>query len=189
MDDDEQSAIALLQESVAISRQLNDELCQADALDTLGDVAWRFGHFAEARDYYAESLELYRRGGNPLSIGLSLASTGRLYVDYGYCHEAEIFLTEGLKFISSTTDLRGRAYTINSLGRLALIQGEVKLAAARFRQALRLNDELGYMVDISECLRELAVIEAISGDGMQRHAPLGSGCCITKEDQPYESGQ
>lgn len=162
--DDDQTAIALLQESVAISRQLNDEICQANALDTLGDVATRFNDFAKARAYYAESLELYRRGGDPLSIGFSLASAGRLHVDYGYCQEAEILLTEALSLLMRTSDLRGRAYCINSLGRLALLQGDVKLAASRFRQALRLNDELGYMVDLSEDLYELAVVEAIAGD-------------------------
>jgi tetratricopeptide (TPR) repeat protein len=152
-----------LQESLAISRQLNDEICQANALDTLGDVSGRFNDFAKARAYYAESLELYRRGGDPLSIGFSLASAGRLHVDYGYCQEAENLLTEGLSLLMNTSDLRGRAYCINSLGRLALLQGEVKLAATRFRQALRLNYELGYMVDLSEGLHELAVVEAIAG--------------------------
>jgi predicted ATPase/transcriptional regulator with XRE-family HTH domain len=162
--DDSQTAISLLQESAALSQQLNDETSQANALDTLGDVAWRFGDFAKARVYYAESLELYRRGGNARSIGLSLASAGRLHVDYGYCQEAEILLTEGLSLLESSDDLRGRVYCINSLGRLALIQGKVEIAAKRFQQALRLNHEMGYLVDLSECLHELAVVEAIAGD-------------------------
>jgi predicted ATPase/DNA-binding XRE family transcriptional regulator/Tfp pilus assembly protein PilF len=161
---DDQAAIALLQESVAISRQLNDELCQANALDTLGDVAWRNGDFAKARDYYAESLELYRRGGDPSRIGLSLASAGRLHVDYGSYQEAERLLTEALPLLKSASDLRGTGYCLNALGRLALMQGEVKQAATWFRQALSLNHELGYVVDISECLHELAVVEAIAGD-------------------------
>ncbi|RPI82165.1 MAG: helix-turn-helix domain-containing protein [Chloroflexi bacterium] len=161
---DSQTAIRLLQESVVISRQLNDVVCQADALDTLGDVFWRHGDFAKARDCYAESLELYRKEGNPLSIGLSLASTGRLHVDYGYYQEAELFLNEGLAFIERTPDLRGRGYCLNALGRLALARGEMKLATERFRQALRLNYELGHMVDLSECLQELAIIKAITGD-------------------------
>jgi predicted ATPase/DNA-binding XRE family transcriptional regulator len=162
--EDKQTAILLLQESVAISRQLNEEICQANALDTLGDVACRFGDFAESRDYYAESLEIYRRRGDPLSIGFSLASAGRLYVDYGYLLEAEQLLMEGLPLLMSASDLRGRAYCINSLGRLALFKGDIKLAASRFRQSLHLNYELGYIVDITECLCELAVVDAIAGD-------------------------
>ncbi|MGE5221969.1 MAG: ATP-binding protein, partial [Omnitrophica WOR_2 bacterium] len=163
-EDNEKQSILLLEESAAIARKLKDGTRQADALDTLGDVAWRFGDFAKARIYYAESLELYRRGGDPLSIALSLSSAGRLHVDYGYCQEAERLLTEGLSLLEKTPDLRGRAYCLNALGRLALFQGQVKLAATRFRQALRLNHELGYMVDLSECLHELAVVEAIAGN-------------------------
>jgi len=163
-EDNEQHSISLLQESVAIARQLNDDTRQADGLDTMGDIAWRFGDFHKARDYYAESLALYCRGGDPLNIALSLASAGRLHVDYGHYQEAENLLTEGLSFLDRTPDLRGRAYCLNALGRLALFQGEIKLAARRFRQALRLNHELVHMVDLSECLQELAVVEAISGN-------------------------
>lgn len=163
-EDDETHSTLLLQECVAIARQLNDDTRQADGLDSLGDVAWRFGDFDKARDYYAESLALYRKVGDPLNIGLSLASAGRLYVDYDHYQEAEPLLTEGLSFLNRTPDLRGRAYCLNALGRLALFQGEVKLAAERFRQALCLNHKLGYMVDLSECLHSLAVVEAIGGD-------------------------
>lgn len=38
------------------------------------------------------------------------------------------------------------------------------LAATRFRQALRVNYKLGYMVDIADGLHSLAVIEAIAGN-------------------------
>jgi predicted ATPase/DNA-binding XRE family transcriptional regulator len=163
-EDNEQHAILLLEESVAIAKQLNDDNRQADGLDTLGDVAWRFGDFEKARDYYAESLALYRKGANPLNIALSLASAGRLHVDYGRLPEAEILLLEGLSFLDKTPDLRGRAYCLNALGRLALFQDQLKLAAERFRQALCLNQKLGYMVDLSECLHSLAVVEAIAGE-------------------------
>ncbi len=163
-EDEEKYSIFLLQESVAIARKLNDSTRQADGLDTLGDVAWRHGDFAKAKACYAESLALYRLGGDPLSIALSLASAGRLHVDYGYYQEADIFLTEALSLLQSTPDLRGKAYCLNALGRLALFQEDIELAAARFRQALQLNHELGYMVDLSECLHELAVVQAIAGD-------------------------
>jgi len=162
--DDNQIAIRLLKESLAISRQLNDETCQANVLDTLGDVAWRFGDFPKSKAYYAESLELLRRIGDPRSVGLSLASTGRLHVDYGYYPEAERLLMEGLSLLDSVSDLRGRGYCLNALGRAAILQGAIKLAGLRFRQALRLNYELGYLVDISELLHEVAVVEAIAGD-------------------------
>jgi hypothetical protein len=88
----------------------------------------------------------------------------RAVLDYGYCQEAEILLTEGLSLLERASDLRGCGWCLNALGRLALIQGETKLAATRFRQALKINYEAGYMVDLSEGLHSLAVVEAIAGD-------------------------
>jgi len=77
-------------------------------------------------------------------------SLGRLHVDYGYCQEAEKLLLEGLSYLEGRSDLLSSAYCFNSLGRLALIEGDVRAAAKCFRQALRLNHELGYLVDITK---------------------------------------
>ncbi len=161
---DSLAAIPFLEESLSIARQLNDETWQANALDTLGDVFWGLGDFNKAKAYYAESLELYRRGGDARKIGLSLASAGRLYVDNGYYQDAEALLTEGLYLLERVSDLRGCGWCLNALGRLALFQGDLMLAATRFRQALRVNYKLGYMVDIADGLHSLAVIEAIAGN-------------------------
>ncbi len=162
--EDCQRAITLLEESLSIARQLNNETSQANALDTLGDISWRFGDFDKARAYYAESLELYRRGGDARKIGLSLASAGRLHVDHGYYSESEALLTEGLSLLEGVSELRGYGWCLNALGRLALFQGKVELAKSRYRQSLRVNYELGYMIDIADCLHSLAVIKAIAGD-------------------------
>ncbi len=177
---DERNATRLLHESLAISRQLNDEHCQANVLDTLGDMAWIFGDFPKAKAYYAESLELFRKIGDPRSIGLSLASAGRLHVDYGYHAEAERLSLEGLSILDSVSDLRGRGYCLNALGRVAILQGDVKLAALRFQQALRLNYELDYWLDLAENLHEIAVVEAMSGDQSRATLLLAAATALQK---------
>jgi predicted ATPase/transcriptional regulator with XRE-family HTH domain len=178
--DDEETVSRLLQESLALSRQLNDEICQANALDTLGDVAWHFGDFSKAKAFYGESLELFRKIGNPLSIGLSLASAGRLHVDYGYYAEAEQLSKEGLSLLESASDLRGKGYCLNALGRVAILQGDERLASSRFQEALLVNYELGYLVDISEILHEIAVVEAISGDLSRATLILAAATALSK---------
>ena len=175
--EDSQTAIIYLEESLAIARQLKDDTCQANALDTLGDVGWRFGDFEKAKTYYAESLELHRRGGDARKIGLSLASAGRLYVDFGHYQEAEGLLTEGLSLLERVSELRGCGWCYNALGRLALFQGDMQLARSRFRQALCLNYELGYMIDIADGLHTLSVIEALTGN--VKNATLLRAAAIT----------
>jgi tetratricopeptide (TPR) repeat protein len=179
--DVDEPAMTLLQESLAIARQLNDEICQANALDTLADVTGRFGYFQKAKAYYAESLELFRKIGDARSIGLSLASAGRLHANYGYCQEAGQLLTEGLSFLDRVSELRGQSYCLNALGRVALLQGDMKLAVLRLRQALRLNFELGWLVDLSEILHTIAVVEAISGDQSRATLLLAASTTIMKK--------
>jgi hypothetical protein len=72
-------------------------------------------------------------------------------------------LAEGLSVLKSVPDLRGMALTHNALGRLALFQDDVPTAAEQFRAALRLNQQLGYQVDIAEDLQELAMVAAKRG--------------------------
>jgi len=162
--EDNRPAIAFLEESLTISRQLDDKMLQAIALDTLADIGWRLGDFDKARTLYAESLQLYQKVGDVRKIGLSLASSGRLHVDYGHYQEAQALLTEGLALLESVSDLRGCGWSYNALARLSLFQGEVQLAGDQFKQALRLNYELGYMIDIADGLRSLSIINAIQGD-------------------------
>ena len=88
---------------------------------------------------------------------------------------------EGLSLLDSVSDLRGRGYCLNALGRAAILQGDMKLAALRFRQALRLNYELGYLVDISELLHEIAVLEAISGDQSRAALILSAATALGKK--------
>jgi predicted ATPase/transcriptional regulator with XRE-family HTH domain len=173
-------AIAYLEESLSISRQLNDEMLQAIALDTLADIGWRFGDFDKARKLYAESLELYEKVGDERKIGLSLASSGRLHVDYGHYQEAKVLLTEGLAFLERVSDLRGSGWCYNALARLALFQGEVKLAGSQFKRALRINNELGYMIDIADGLRSLSVINSIEGDVSRATLLLAAATKIQK---------
>jgi cytochrome c-type biogenesis protein CcmH/NrfG len=68
----------------ALYREINDEAGLSNGLDHLGDIAWRTRDFDTARAAYAESLMLRRQLGDPVDIGMSLYSAGRLCVDYGY---------------------------------------------------------------------------------------------------------
>ena len=57
--EDNHPAFAFLEESLTISRQLDDKMLQAFARDALTDIRWRFGDFDKARTLYAVSWQLY----------------------------------------------------------------------------------------------------------------------------------
>ncbi len=160
-----------LEQSLALFRQLNDELGVAEVLDTLGDLAWALGDLGRGVGYYTESLALRRRLGQPGPVAMSLYSLGRLYVDHNDNQAAATCFAEAMTIIEALADRRGLALTINGLGRLALNEQAYILAGERFRHALHLFHQLGNKVDIAECFEELALVAHAAGD-QQRAATL-----------------
>lgn len=155
-----QRASTMLQESVMLYQELQDETNLAATLDFLGDVAWMAGDFPIAQQSYAASLAIFRKQGDPYHIGLSLYSAGRLHVDYGYYGEAESLLQEGLALLERIPHPRGIALCLNALGRLALFQAVNDGAGRQLRKALQIFYELGNKVDVAECLEALAILAA-----------------------------
>jgi len=79
----------------------------------------------------------------------------------------------------------GRALTINGLGRLAFNEQQYTLAGERFGQALHLFYQLGNKVDIADCLEELALIAAGTGDGERAATLWAAGEALRQEIRVY----
>ena len=69
---------------------------------------------------------------------------------------------------------------LNGLGRLALYQADLPRASQQFREALRLNFELGHHLSLTECLQELAVV-ALRHDQEARATRLWSAATALRE--------
>ncbi|GAB4440569.1 MAG: BTAD domain-containing putative transcriptional regulator [Anaerolineae bacterium] len=158
-----QQAAVLLQESLALYRQVGDTNGMAYALDSLGDVAWLEGNFEQAKAYYEESLALLRALGDPWAIGMSLCSLGRLHVDHGHLEEAAALLAEGLALLRQIADRRGIALSLLNLGRVWLARGEHGRASEQIKESLVLFQELGNKVDMAECFQMLGTLARLAG--------------------------
>jgi predicted ATPase/DNA-binding SARP family transcriptional activator len=172
------NATAILEESLALFRDLEDRKGVATALDVLGDIAWGLDNFELARLRYEESLALRREIGEPSNIGTSLYSFGRLYVDHGYNDEAASLLEEGLVLLQRLGDQRGIAMSLHGLGRVALNRGNFTLAKQQIKQALALFNTLGNKIDIAECLEVLAVVARAEGDPERGARLLGAAAAL-----------
>ena len=70
--DDAQAAL-LMQESLALGRELGEMWGIASALRILGSIARRRGEHKEARDLYEESLSLFKENGDTRGAAMVLA--------------------------------------------------------------------------------------------------------------------
>jgi predicted ATPase/transcriptional regulator with XRE-family HTH domain len=156
-------ATALLQESLALYRELADAKGVAYALDSLGDAAWLQAEFQQAKAYYEESLALFRILDEAWMVGMSLCSLGRLHLDHGELEPAANLLEEGLTVLRPLADQRGIALSLLNLGRVSLGRGDYERAAGQVKESLALFQALGNKLDMADCFQVLASLARVRG--------------------------
>jgi len=97
-------ATPLLEESVALAREVGDKRGLAFALLNLGEVAFRQGDYERARPFYEESLRLRRELENTEGIAMSLAGLGDLARAQGNHGRAARLYLESLSLLQTSSD-------------------------------------------------------------------------------------
>ena len=120
------SARLLLEESLALYRELGDKWGAATSLHSLGGLEYQQGDYAyaTARLLLEESLALYRELGDKHGIaneGMGLALVSFLQGDYP---SARSLLTESLALYRESGDIQNIAITLGNLGLVAHEQGD-----------------------------------------------------------------
>jgi len=137
-----EAAQSLLQDSLAISREVGDEAGEADALLRLAGVLRGTGAFDSAAELFAESLSIYERLNDSFGIAVLHFHHGLLARFRGDTSNARRWLEQ------SETELRAvgneffLAQALNQLGHLALERGDLQAAQARLEEALSTNARL-----------------------------------------------
>jgi predicted ATPase/DNA-binding SARP family transcriptional activator len=153
----------LLEQALAIGRELEDKNVVAGALGTLGATAYGQGDYAGAQSFLAESLKLLRAAGDKHSLGWSLAYLGDLALLRHDHEEAQRLYAEGISNFREIGDINSMAYPVRRLGVLALQRGDYAEARRLFEESLTLNREVGYYKGIAACLAALASLALRQG--------------------------
>ena len=100
---DYDQALAYLQVSLTLQRQIGNKQGVANALNTLGSVTAYKGDYDQAIKYHEESLALRRELGDKRGIAVSLSSLGTInYMQQVNTNEPKIVLEEALRFTKRT---------------------------------------------------------------------------------------
>jgi predicted ATPase/class 3 adenylate cyclase len=157
-------AVALGEESLAISRELGDRALAANALNTLGLIALHQGNVHRAAVLCGEGLLICRELGDSWMIARALTSLGQTaYVRGDFARAASLFE----ECLSTTRDLGDASYgavALLYLGHVAREQGDAVTASARFRESLRRSHALGDRLRVTRALDGLAT--ALAADNL-----------------------
>jgi tetratricopeptide (TPR) repeat protein len=150
-------AMALLEQSLTISRAIDDTQHTAGVLQEIAVQLWDRGEFAEVQRLYAESLTLSRRTGRPDRIGGALDGMGAVAFCLGQYAAVELHYREALAVFEHSQHQLGVAKALGGLGLVRWAQGgAVHESIPYFEQSLAMMRAIGHQRHKMERMNDLA---------------------------------
>ena len=182
VENDNDRVEALLRESLALYRELEDTWGIVDSLGLLGGVAREKGNFAAARSLEEEALELSKGMSNKVAIARSLKFLGVLLKDQGDYVKAYALLEESLNLYREV----GNKYSIaDILFRLAqvlfLSRGDPATVHALLEESLTLFKELNVKVGMEQSYWLLGLVALQEGDVALARSLLEENLATSRE--------
>nr|MDQ2831208.1 tetratricopeptide repeat protein [Chloroflexota bacterium] len=161
---DYDQAAAAAEESVALTRALDDRPNLALSLNILGGVARYRSDFARAATLGEECVALTRSIGDRWFLALSLSNLADVARFQGAYVRATALCEESLVLARALGDRWGIAQALLTLGRIARDRGESEGATALLHESLAIVRALGHTRDIALALAGLGDVARAQGD-------------------------
>lgn len=154
---DHERAVALLEESFAISRGLGNELGVAASLFQLGHAVLQLEDHRVRIEVLREEAETLRReSSDRWATAFLLLFLGMISLDEHDYERMVALLEESLALFREPNDLRGIGMCLTVMGQTALDKGDGERAAVLFEEATRVLRELRDKVGTFYCLLGVA---------------------------------
>jgi predicted ATPase/class 3 adenylate cyclase len=145
MQADYAAALSLLEESVAIYRELGDRSRAAQSLWLLGMSAQWQGDYERARSIYEECLALWREAKDQGGVGVALTYLGSVTYAQGDLTTARSLCEDSLAILRGLPHPPPHplADALDWLGVVASAQGDIAVARSLYEEGLALRREMG----------------------------------------------
>jgi len=164
----------LLEESLTLSREVDDKVGVAEALFQLAGTTEGLGDTAGAKEICEEGIALCREVGYTYRLPDFLLSLGyHLILEGNY--ERGAALNEEAAALCREHGYKGHLnYALDNLGWAALLQDDHERARPSYAESLTLCKELGDKMNASESLDGLACISAAEGEALRAGRLFGA---------------
>ena len=177
----DESAMMLLEESLALARELGDKRAIADALRLLARPVREQLDYDRVRALGEESLRLFRELHDPAGISVALRVLGVHARDYHEYERAIPALDESLKLARALQDRRGVVWSLTNLAIVAGEQGDYAKGVTIGNEALSTAQNLGDKLGMADSLHTLGRIAGYRGDHEQAAGLLEEALRLIKE--------
>jgi predicted ATPase/class 3 adenylate cyclase len=177
----------LIQESMALFRELGDRRGIALSLDRLGMAAWRRGDFRAARVLMEEDLALFREMGDQDRVAWSLFTLGLLNNKQGEYTRACTLFEESLTLFRELGNKRGIAASLTQLaGTLFVSLGNQAMIYPLLEEGLSLDREVGDKEGMAVSSLLLGWVALKQGDVATAHVRVEESLVLYREMEHRE---
>jgi DNA-binding CsgD family transcriptional regulator/tetratricopeptide (TPR) repeat protein len=160
---DHQSAEPLLEESVALFRELGDRRGVAYALGSAAVLAITQERYERGIVYSEEATDLFLEVGDKWGAAPMLGCSAVGWLNRGNHGRAKDLAERGLALCRATGDKHGTSIALGTLARVAQAERDHERARDLFEEGLTVSAELGNQADIVHCLEGLASVAGAEG--------------------------
>ncbi len=153
---DREAALAQLECSLAMHRQLNYKHGEAQALDSIGKAYFLRGDYEQSLAYEQQSLALDREIAYPRAETEALGNIGKIYRAAGDSEQALRYFEQSLALSRERGYRQFEAATLLDIGRLLLDQDKAGQALLALEQAREVAGEIGSKPVLAEIHAALA---------------------------------
>jgi len=157
---DYEQALDFAGQSLALSRELEDQRGIARALGLMGWITHWQGDRDKAGPLLVEAVALARESGDERTIARTLLFLSDLRLRQAAHKEAATLLQESLEFYQRMGDTWSMAWALAGVGEVARLRGDHKRAVAQLQLSLTLYQELDSKSEIPYPLEALALSAA-----------------------------
>jgi predicted ATPase/DNA-binding CsgD family transcriptional regulator len=163
LQDDQATGVPLVERSLALAHELNDEQALANAYHSLGLAAQYRQDYSVAADMHTRSLHFARAIGDTPRTYVAIYNMAVVAQRQNDFDRATTLHEESLRLKREAGDYWSVGYSLLNLALLAWIRGESPRATALVEESLLLRRDLGDMPGIAACLEMLAELTTVRG--------------------------
>jgi tetratricopeptide (TPR) repeat protein len=159
----DKEALVILEEALAIRRELNDHTGEAQTAVSLADAYHKIQGANVAYDHSLRCLEILRGVGNASLLGTGLVNHGEYSQEIGRLDEAAECFREAYQLWQEIGGY-GQGYALHNLGHVHLLSGRFDEAIACLADAHRLHQASGDLIGQATTLKYLGQAQQASGN-------------------------
>ncbi len=183
-----EKARSLLEESLAIGRELKDGFWIANCLRNLGHIAFWAGDYSAAACLWEATLEAYQQSGYKPAIGLALFLLGEVARRQSNEVRARAFYNDALAIARSSPAADDwLASALDALGRAASDSDNADEARRCFHESLAIRRKLGAKNNIASTLKKIGDLARVEGDSEQANRSYAECLELARESEDREA--